>query len=100
MKNNRVLSFLGLASRARKIISGEELVIKGIQNGRISLVIITIDASENTKKKISDKCTYYDVPYKIIFERDELGQSIGKFSRVVVGVTDNGISKQLMKLLE
>lgn len=55
---------LGLANRARKVVSGEDLVIKEIRNARAKLVLLTEDASANTAKKVSDKCNYYKVPYK------------------------------------
>ena len=51
------MSLLGLANRAGKIISGEELVIKEIRSGKAKLVFFSEDASANTKKKITDKCT-------------------------------------------
>ena len=53
---NNFLSLLGLASRARKIVTGETL-IKKIRTNAIYLVIIASDASDNTKKKFIDKCT-------------------------------------------
>lgn len=55
---------LGLANRARKVVSGEDLVIKEIRNARAKLVLLTEDASSNTAKKVTDKCNYYKVPYK------------------------------------
>ncbi len=51
-QENRWMSLLGLANRARKVISGEELVIKEIRNNRAKVVIIAGDASENTRKKL------------------------------------------------
>ena len=44
---------LGLATRARKIISGEELVVKEIQKGNAKLVILASDAAYNSRKKIT-----------------------------------------------
>jgi len=100
MTNNRALSLLGMAARARKIITGEELVVKGIQSQKVFLVIMTTDAATNTRKKIIDKCTFYEVPYIEKFDRNELGHAIGKISRVVVGVTDKGFSKEIERLIE
>lgn len=57
---NNFLSLLGLASRARKIVTGETL-IKKIRTNAIYLVIIASDASDNTKKKFIDKCTSYNL---------------------------------------
>ena len=49
---------LGLANRARKIISGEELAVKEIRSGNAKLVLLSADASANTTKKITDKCHF------------------------------------------
>ncbi|KKB38937.1 YlxQ family RNA-binding protein [Bacillus thermotolerans] len=91
---------LGLANRARKVISGEELSVKEIQKGRAKLVLLSADASPNTKKKIQDKTAYYEVPLKWIDNRYILGQAIGKEARVVAAVTDAGFAKKLSSLLD
>lgn len=100
MKSNQWMSLLGLANRARKIISGEELAIKEIRSGRAKLILLSADASPNTKKKVTDKCNYYHVPIKTVENRNILGQAIGKESRVVVAVLDDGFAKKLVTLLD
>ena len=94
------MSLLGLANRARKIISGEELTVKEIRNGKAKLVLLSKDASSNTHKKITDKCNSYHVPYKLVDDRYKLGQAIGKDARVVVALLDNGFAKKLLTLLD
>ena len=94
------MSLLGLANRARKIISGEELTVKEIRNGKAKLVLLSLDASDNTAKKITDKCKTYQVPVKRVENRYILGQAIGKEARVVVGILDNGFAKKLLTLLD
>lgn len=91
---------LGLANRARKIISGEELAVKEIRSGKAKLILISADASANTTKKITDKCISYHVPYKVVENRFSLGKAIGKEARVVVAVLDNGFAKKLVTLLD
>jgi ribosomal protein L7Ae-like RNA K-turn-binding protein len=100
MKTNQWMSLLGLANRARKIISGEELSVKEIQRGKAKLVLLSADASANTTKKITDKCKSYQVPCKFVEDRHLLGQAIGKEARVVVAVLDDGFAKKLMTLLD
>jgi ribosomal protein L7Ae-like RNA K-turn-binding protein len=95
----RVTQFLGLANRARKLVTGEELVIKGIQKRQISLVILSQDVSENTFKKITDKCKTNHVKWVQFGDRNLLGQAIGKGPRVVIGVTDSGFSAKLQQLI-
>ncbi len=100
MIQQKWMSLLGLANRARKLISGEELVVKEIRSGKAKLVLLAEDASKNTEKKISDKCAYYQVPLKRVENRSLLGQAIGKEARVVVAVLDEGFAKKLQTLLD
>ena len=100
MRQNQWMSLLGLANRARKIISGEELTIKEIRNGSAKLVLLSADASVNTTKKITDKCNFYEIPFKLVEDRYLLGQAIGKEARVVVAVLDKGFAKKLITLLD
>jgi ribosomal protein L7Ae-like RNA K-turn-binding protein len=100
MKDNQWMSLLGLANRAGKVISGEELTVKQIRSGKAKLILLSADASRNTEKKITDKCNSYEVPMKIVENRHLLGQAIGKEARVVVAVMDDGFAKKLVTLLD
>jgi ribosomal protein L7Ae-like RNA K-turn-binding protein len=100
MNEIKVKSLLGLANRARKCISGEELVVKEVRRGKAKLVIVSSDASDNTKKKLTDKCNTYSVPLYFVLDRESLGQSIGKAQRVVIAVLDDGFAKKLISLLD
>lgn len=97
----KLFQLLGLAMRAGKIISGEDRVITGIRKGHVCLVLLAEDASANTMKKLTDKCTYYRVPYHISSSRYTLGHAIGKKEgRVVVGVTDEGFAAKMQQYTE
>ncbi|MEK8130188.1 YlxQ family RNA-binding protein [Paenibacillus filicis] len=95
--NKRFFSNLGLAMRAGKIITGEEAVIESVRSGEAKLVIVAEDASENTLKKINDKCSHYQVPIHQYGSREQLGGSIGKETRVVIAVADEGFARLLLK---
>lgn len=99
MNQPRWSALLGLAYRARKIIAGEELVIKEVRSGQAKLVLLSSDASSNTEKKITDKCSYYNVPLYKVESREQLGNAIGKEARVVVAVLDEGFASKLKTLL-
>ncbi|HFM9816145.1 ribosomal L7Ae/L30e/S12e/Gadd45 family protein, partial [[Eubacterium] siraeum] len=55
MNKQKISNLLGLAQRAGRIISGEELVVKAIQDGKAKLVFLAHDAGPNLTKKIQDK---------------------------------------------
>lgn len=88
MKTNKALSALGMAMRAGKLATGDEIVLKAIRAGKAKLVIVANDASDNTKKKFRDKCGSYQVSLLEVYDRESLGRAIGKAERVVIAVTD------------
>ncbi|WP_409347229.1 YlxQ family RNA-binding protein [Paenibacillus sp. MBLB4367] len=93
MMKNKVFSNLGLAMRAGKVVTGDESVLDAVRSGEAKLVVVAEDASDNTRKKISDKCSFYEVPLIVYGSRNELGASLGKPERVVMAVTDAGFAK-------
>jgi ribosomal protein L7Ae-like RNA K-turn-binding protein len=95
----RILQLLGMAARARMVVTGEELALREVRSGQAHLVIISDDASANTLKKITDKCTSYNVEKHVFGSREDLGHAIGKESRVVLAITDAGFAKKMSGLL-
>ena len=100
MQNNRILSSLGLAQKASCIASGEYAVEKAVKGGLASLVIVAEDASDNTKKKFSDMCKYYQVPFACYSQKELLGHGIGKEFRASLAVLDGGFAKAIEKQLD
>lgn len=98
-QKQQILNLLGLAVRARMLISGEEMVVKEVQKNRAKLVIISSDASENAMKKIQDKCNSYNVELHVFGDRSDLGHATGKEARVALAITDDGFAKKLSALL-
>ena len=91
------LAFLGIAAKAGKVASGGFQVEEAIPQHKAFFVMIAEDASDNTKKKFSDKCTYYHIPFVYAGTMDLLGNLIGKENRTVVAITDEGFSAQFKK---
>lgn len=96
----KALSNLGLAMRAGKLVTGDEAVLKAVRSAEAKLVILAADASDNTQKKFRDKCGTYDIPLVITMDRETLGASIGKESRVVLAVTEQGFADMIARRLE
>ena len=92
-----ILSLLGLAQKAGKIASGEFATEKSIKAGRAYLVIVSEDASDNTKKKMSQMTEYYEVPLYIHGEKEALGRCIGKGERSMLAILDAGFAKAVEK---
>ena len=78
MKQNKILSLLGLAG----------------------LVIVAEDASANTRKMFTDKCSFYEIPIYIYGTKADLGRAIGRAERASLAVCDAGLAQAVQKLLE
>ena len=96
MKTHKALSLAGLAARAGAVASGEFSTEKSIKSGKAFLVIISEDASDNTKKKFMNSCTYYHVPFRIFSDKDTLGHAIGRQERATIAIEDQGLAKAIL----
>ena len=98
-ERDKVLSLLGLATRSRNVVSGGFATEEAVKGGKACLVIIAEDASDNTRKKYSNMCEFYKVPYEYYSEKDILGHAIGKEERSCLAVTDAGFADSIQKHL-
>lgn len=96
----KVLSLLGLAARGRNLVSGEFSTENAVKNGSAQLVLVSEDASANTKKLFTDKCSFYEVPMYVCGTKESLGKAIGKEIRASIAVTDAGLADSMIKRLE
>lgn len=88
---DRLLGAIGLCKRAGKLICGTPLICTELhKGGAVCAVLAASDASDNTKKKLKDKCNFYGV--RLIFlpyTAEELARAVGKDSLIsAVAITD------------
>ena len=101
--DSRILTSLGLCAKAGKLIFGVPMIVEAMQKGKkIYLVIESGDTSDNTHKKITDKCSFYGVE-KIRIDTDgaELASAVGKTSSLAaLAITDEGFYKMISKYFD
>lgn len=100
MNENKIYSFIGLATKAGKTVTGQELVEKAVKTRKADLVIVAVDASENTKKAVRDCCLYYDAKLLVFGEKHLLGKYTGKDARASVAICDKGFATRLIEMIE
>lgn len=101
-RESGLLSALGLGARARKLIYGVPMICEALRKGGKNAPIIVLessDTSENTHKKISDKCSYYNTRLvRLNSTGEELAAALGKTSSLAaVAVTDENICRLVEK---
>ena len=97
---DNLYSFIGLAMKAGKLVSGETNCEKIIRSGKALLVIVSKDASANTEGKFKNACIYRKVPFYRFGEKEALGRLLGKDVRSVIAITDIGFARKLAEQLE
>ena len=100
MSQNKILSLIGLATKAGKTASGEFCTEKEVKSGRAALVIVAGDASDDTKKKFQNMCDFYEVPIYFYKDKDTLGHAMGKEFRASLAVLDEGFAKGIRKHMD
>ena len=96
----RKLNLLGLAFKAGKVTTGEDLVIKSMQHGKAKIVFVASDSSSSTIDKFDKKCFFYKVECVFEFNTDELSKAIGKPMRRIIALTDKGFCDAFRKIKE
>lgn len=99
MQDN-ILSIIGLATKAGKVVSGEFSVEKAVKSGKAFLVIVSEDASDNTKKMFTNMCAFYNVPMYLYGNKETLGKSMGKEMRASAALLDEGFSVTIIKKIQ
>lgn len=99
LNDQKQLNLLGLATKAGKLVSGEETVLSDVKKRQVKLVIVAIDCSDSTKKKMADKCNFYKVPCIQQFTTEQISYSIGK-KRSIVAFADSGFANSFQKLID
>lgn len=97
---NRILYMLSLCQKSGNMVSGEESCEKAIRAGKAKIIILSEDASENTRKKFKNSSDFYKVPLYFFSTKEELGHTIGKRFRAVLTITDEGLGNKLKDLIE
>ncbi|MCQ2432706.1 MAG: ribosomal L7Ae/L30e/S12e/Gadd45 family protein [Clostridia bacterium] len=96
---------LGIARKAGKVTAGTNLVTDAIRAGSPRTcpfaVFLASDASENTRKRVTNCCSYYEIPlHETTMTTDMMGSAIGKSGAIsCVGITDKGLADALTNLL-
>jgi len=91
----RVPGLVGLAARAGAIVWGTERVREAVRAGKVTLVIVAGDASDNTRSKLVPLLLAHGVEFVERFDRNSLGEAIGKGPVSAIGLTRAEFAAQI-----
>lgn len=92
----KILSYIGMARRAGKIVSGESQVEAMLKKNKGLLLILAGDAP-GVQRKYEQWAGDLKIPIIIIGTKQELGIALGLSPRSVILVMDDGFAKAILK---
>ncbi len=105
-----LLGMIGMCRGAGKAVIGVPMIcehlrkrgVKRLADGDIDLLVVEAsDTSDNTHKKISDKCIYYNVKHiRIASTCEILGRAVGKSAVGAVALADRNFCRAVLGKLE
>ena len=94
---------IGIAKKAGRVTLGTDMICEALRanaKGRkIFSVFAASDVSDGTRKKLSDKCAFYETELVVTsLTAAELGASVGKSGAIAaIGITDEGLAAAVKK---
>ncbi len=88
----RIASYLALANKAGKVVSGSDLVADMIKRKASvrKLILLAIDISEDIGNRLRGLADLHGVAHATLFSKDYFGELLGKGLRSVVAVQGDG----------
>ena len=97
--NDRLLSFLGLCRRAKKLVIGAEVAEESVLKGKSALVLYASDASANNLKRVRRAADENGVQMLCAQRtKEELSAALGRLC-AVLSVEDRGFAEKLCQML-
>ena len=100
LDEDKLISALGLAYKARKVSIGVDIICDNIRKSKTKLVILSESSSDNTKKKIINCSNFYNCNVYIVdIDKIKLGGSFGKNEVACVDIQDANFINLIKKYI-
>lgn len=98
--SRQVISLLGLARRARRVVSGSDAVRTAVKRHKARLILTAVDASASSVGKIRALAAAAGADCHQILTQEALGAALGGAPRSCVVVTDSQFARAVLSALE
>ncbi len=96
---NGALRYIMIAKKAGKLAVGTPAALDAVRRAHGGAVYVAADASDATRKRISDKCAFYGAEeFRLDTDAEALAHAVGKTGAVAaVYITDEGLANAAKK---
>lgn len=92
--NNNLVNLCRAAFKTRKAVIGSQL-IPSVQSKKVYIVIICESCGKNRRKKLEDKCRFYDIPCRILPE--SVFSQITPWDVQSFGISDKNLANVMIR---
>jgi predicted RNA-binding protein YlxR (DUF448 family) len=102
MMEERIASYIALANKAGKVVSGSDLVGEILKKNRDlpGIILIASDVSEDIGNRVRGMASHYGVEHVTLFDKERYGSLLGKSLRSVLAVQGQGFTEKLKMEIE
>jgi predicted RNA-binding protein YlxR (DUF448 family)/ribosomal protein L30E len=86
----RIGSYLALANKAGRVVSGSDMVMELLKKRKAGVVFLATDISPEIGAKVMALSKRYEVPHVAIFTKERIGAFLGKGLRSVAAIEQSG----------
>lgn len=98
---DRLASYLALANKAGKVVSGSDMVVERLRRGGgVGVVLLAGDISADIGEKVAHLADREGVPCLRFLDKDRFGGLLGKGLRSVVAILGSGFVPSILKEAE
>ena len=97
---SKVMSYLGFAAKADKIVNGYNTCMFMMEKKKVKLVILANDLAENSIKKMISLAGRYRVPYRIFGTMEDLSHMAGTVGKGIFAITDTNFAEVILKEID
>jgi len=95
----RIGSYLALANKAGKVVSGSDLVMEALRKGTVRAVLLAADVSPEIGRKISELADRHGIPWCPVLNRERLAALLGKELRSTAAIGPGGFIAPVVRLM-
>lgn len=96
----RIVSYLALANKAGKVVSGSDMVAESLRKRTPGVLFIASDISPEIGQKFIHLADKSEIPCFHLLDKERLGALLGKELRSVAVIEQSGFVKTITKELE
>lgn len=93
-------SYMGFCARARKMVTGYNTVLAEMQKGKVLLLVLGKDLSENTLDKMISLAKGMEIEYRVASTIEELSHMTGKVDKGIYGIKDSNFANVIADAID